>query len=195
MANLFFRNLTFSLILTVVWLAIAMLSKRAGGMLLLGGFWVIWFSIVCWRIEKSFRKATEAEGGHAYNAGQLSSRRTGLMLGVLLAQIVLFALGIYYLEGGEMARKALFLFVGIAGSTSLLIPVSLWHRPADWINSVVGLLLFIGLANWWEVVRNLWPDELLLGPAIGVATFTLSALLIRLALLRAHKRNDIERAD
>ena len=192
MPNLFVRNLGFTLVFTLVWLAIGLLAKRVGGMLLLGGFWVVLFSVVCWRIEVSFRNAIEAKGGHPYSVDQLSSRLTGLMLGVLLAQIVLFTLVVFYMEGGEMAKKALFIFLGIAGSTSLQIPVYMWHRPAKWSNSLVGLLLLLGLYIWWEVVRNQWPDELLLGPAIGLATFTLCGLLIRMALIRGSRRDKAE---
>ena len=182
MVNLFLRNLGFTLVFALVWLII---WRLAGGELLLGGFWVLLFGLVCRRIEVSFRNAVEAKGGHAHSEGHLSSRLTGLMLGVLLAQVVLFALVVFYLDGGEKANKALFTLVGIAGSTSLLIPVFLYSRSKGWIYPLVSLLICAGLFVWWEVVRNLWPDELLLGPAIGMATFALSALLIRFAVHRA----------
>ena len=181
MANLFLRNLGITPIVTVVWLLIALPATAAGGFVLFGGFWVIVFGFVCWRTAGSVRNAID-KGEWRYSTNQLHLRLTGLTLGVLVAQAILLTLGVSYVEGNDIAEPAFFRFLGIAGSTSLLVPVCFWSRPKTWLPSVVAVLIFAGLYVWWEVVRNLWPDELLLGPAIGLATFAFSTLLARPAL-------------
>ncbi len=185
MANLFLRNLGLVLILTVAFLVMLLIAKAAGGFLLIGGDWVIWFGLLCWRIAVSFQDAIETKGSHPYSVGRNSFRLIGLMLGVLLTQVVLSTLVVFYVESREIADRALFTLPGIAGSTSLLIPAHFYFQNKGWQNGVVPLLIFLGLAVWWEVVRNLWPDEVLLGPSIALATFALSSLLIRPALLHA----------
>ena len=181
MASLFLRSLGITAIVAIVWLLIGLPAKAAGGFVLLGGFWVIVFGYVCWRTAESFRSAID-KGEWRYSTNQLHLRVAGLMLGVLAAQLILLTLAVSTVEGIDIAGPAFFRFLGIAGSTSLLVPVCFWSRPKAWLPSVVAVLTFAGLYVWWEVVRNLWPDELLLGPAIGLATFALSTLLARPAL-------------
>ncbi|MCY3605989.1 MAG: hypothetical protein OXH45_09560 [Gammaproteobacteria bacterium] len=167
--------------MTIVMLLTALPAKAAGGFVLLGGFWVIVFGFVCWRTAESIRNAID-KGEGRYSTNQLHLRLAGLTLGVLVTQAILLTLAVSAVEGNNIAGPAFFRFLGIAGSTSLLVPVCFWSRPKAWLPSVVAFLIYAGLIVWWEVVRNLWPDELLLGPAIGLATFVLSTLLARPAL-------------
>ena len=180
MGKLLFRNLRLALILTAVWLIFALSGKALGGMLLIGGDWVIWFVILGWCIAAPVRNGNGAIRSLPYSGSQLSVKFFGLMLGVFLVQIALFTLALFLLWDGELAKKVLLALLGIAGSTSLLIPVHIYFRIVSWTHGVVSLLMWAGLHIWWEVVRNLWPDELFLGPAIGAAAFALSWLLIRL---------------
>ena len=188
MVSLFYRNLGLVLILSLAWLAVGLVGRASGGFLLFGGFWVVWFFPVCWRIAASFRAAEENQG-QRYTLGQLWRRLTGLTLSVLLSQIALFTLAELIVGGNETAVRALLHSIGIAGSTSLLVPVFFWFRPKDWLLLLFSLLLFSGSCVWWEVARNLWPDELFLAPSIGAVTFALSALLAGPALKRELDRN------
>jgi len=181
MANLFLRNLGITSVVTIVVLLIGLPAKAAGGFVLLGGFYAILFGFVCWRTAESVRNALDT-GEWRYSTNQLHLRLTGQTLGVLVALAILLTLEVSYVEGNDIARPAFFRFLGIAGSTSLLVPVCFWSRPKAWLPSLVAVLIFAGLYVWWEVVRNLWPDELILGPAIGLATFAVSTLLARPAL-------------
>ena len=178
MVNLFLRNLGIASVVTIVWLLIALPAKAAGGFTLLGGFWVFVFGFVCWETAVSVRNAID-KGERRYITNQLHLRIASLILGVLAAQAILLTLEVSYVEGKDIAGRAFFRFLGIAGSTSLLVPVCFWSRPKAWLPSVVAVLIFAGLYVWWEVVRNLWPDELFLGPAIGLGTIVLSTLLLR----------------
>lgn len=189
MVSLFFRNLGLVLILSFASLAVGYVGRAWGGFLLFGGFWVVWFFPVCWRIAATFRDAAEQNQGHRYTLGQLWRRLSGLTLSVLLSQIALFTLAVLLVDGNETGVRALLHSIGIAGSTSLIVPVFFWFRPKDWLLSLFSLLLFFGSYVWWEVARNLWPDELFLAPAIGAATFALSALLAGPALKRELDRN------
>ncbi len=175
MVNLLLRNLGITPIITIVWLGFALLT---GGITLLGGFWVLVFGYVCWRLAVSFRSGIDTNVRKRFSTNQLHLRLAGLMLVVLVAQAILLTLAVSYVEGNELARAALPRFIGIAGSTSLLVPVFFLFRLHGGLQSLVFLLTFAGLYVWWEVVRNLWPDELLLGPAIGLATFVLSTILL-----------------
>lgn len=196
MVQLYIRNLRLALVVCVVYGGLAFLGKSAGGFLLFGGFWVILFGIVCWRTVESFGDAIEADSNPGFNIDLLLLKLTGLLLSVMLVQIVLYTLGVLFLDGDEFARKALFFFIGVAGSTTILVPAYFWFRSHRWLQPVVAVLLFAGLIVWWEVVRNLWPDELFLGPVIGLVTFALSALLLRWALkLRAPNRTTQQAMD
>ena len=188
MGQLYFQNLRLALILCVVYVALALLAKSSGGFLLFGGFWVVFFGSVCWRTAVTFGVAIGANCRHRSNIDLVLMKLIGLLFGVMLAQIVLNTLGVFFLDGNEVAIKALFFFVGVTGSTSLLVPVYFWFRSHDWLQSVVALLLSAGLYFWWEVFRNLWPDKLLMGSVIGMSTFTLSMLLTRPALDREYNR-------
>ena len=176
MVNLFWRNLRRTSAITIVWWAFALL---AGGITLLGGFWVLVYGFVCWRIAVSFRGAIEKGARNRYTTNQLHLRLTGLTLAVLVAQVILLTLAVSYVEGNEIARPAFLKFIGIAGTASLLVPVYFWFPSRGGLQSLVSFLVFAGFIVWWEVVRNLWPDELLLGPAIGLASFLLSVFLLR----------------
>lgn len=175
MVNLLLRNLGITPIITIVWLGFALLT---GGITLLGGFWVLVFGYVCWRLAVSFRSGIDTNVRKRFSTNQLHLRLAGLMLVVLVAQAILLTLAVSYVEGNELARAALPRFIGIAGSTSLLVPVFFLFRLHGGLQSLFCLLTFAGLYVWWEVVRNLWPDELLLGPAIGLATFVFSTILL-----------------
>ena len=176
MVDLFWRNLGITPVITIVWWAFALL---AGGMVLFGGFWVLVYGYVCWRTAESFRDAIVRDERNRYSTNQLHLRLAGLTLAVLVAQVILITLAVSYVEGNEIAVPALLRFVGIAGSTSLLVPVCFWFRRRGGLQSLIAFLVFAGLYVWWEGVRNLWPDELLLGPAIGLAAFLLSTFLLR----------------
>ena len=179
MVNLFLRNLGLTAIITIVFLLIALPARAVGGFVLLGGSWVLVFGFVCWRIAVSFRGMIDTNERNRLSTNRLHLGLAGLMLGVLVAQAILLTLGVSYAEGNDIAGPALLRFLGFAGSTSLLVPAVLLFRNQDGLRSLVSFLIMAGFFVWWEVVRNLWPDEMLLGPAIGLPAFALSTLLLR----------------
>lgn len=184
MLQLFVRNLGFALVLWIAFFALSFLGKSAGGFLLFGGFWVLLFGCVCWRTVATFGKAIEANRDHHSNIYLLQLQLMGQLLGVLLAQIVLYTLGVYFLDGYEVARKALFFFIGVGGSTCLLAPAYFWFGSHRWLQPVIALFLLAGLYVWWEVARNLWSDKLFMDTLTGMCTFTMSMLLALPALDR-----------
>lgn len=189
MVNLLFRNLGLTAIVTMVWLVTALPFMSGDSFILFGGFWVLVFGFVCWRIAMSMGSMIETNERSRYSANQLHLRLAGLMLAVLAVQVVLLTLAVSFVEGNEIAGKALLFLIGSAGSTSLAVPLFLWFRSRVGPQRLAAFLLFAGLYVWWEVVRNLWPDELFLAPAIGAATFALGALLAGPALKRELDRN------
>lgn len=189
MVDLLFRNLGLTAIVTMVWLVTALPFMSGDSFILFGGFWVLVFGFVCWRIAVSMGSMIEPNERSRYSANQLHLRLAALMLSVLAVQVVLLTLAVSFVEGNEIAGKSLLFLIGSAGSSSLFVPVHFWFRSRVGLERLASFLLFAGLYVWWEVVRNLWPDELLLGPLIGLATFTLSALLAGPALKRELDRN------
>lgn len=189
MVDLLFRNLGLTAIVTMVWLVIAFPAIFGDAFILFGGFWVLVFGFVCRRIAEAMGSMVERGERSRHSANQLHLRLAGLMLAVLAVQVVLFTLAVSFVEGNEIAGKALLFLIGSAGSSSLFVPLFLWFRSRVGLQRLAAFLLFVGLFVWWEVVRNLWPDELFLAPAIGAATFALSALLAGPALKRELDRN------
>lgn len=189
MFDLLFRNLGLTAIITMVWLVAALPSMFGDSFILFGGFWVLVFGFVCWRIAESMGSMVESDERSRYSVNQLHLRLAGLMLAVLAVQVVLLTLAVSFVEGNEIAGKALLFLIGSAGSSSLFVPLFLWFRSRVGLQRLAAFLLFAGLYVWWEVARNLWPDELFLAPAIGAATFALSALLAGPALKRELDRN------
>lgn len=182
MVNLLFRNLGLTAIVTMVWLVTALAFMSGDSFILFGGFWVLVFGFVCWRIAVSMGSMVETDERSRYSANQLHLRLAGLMLAVLAVQVVLLTLAVSFVEGNEIAGKALLFLIGSAGSTSLAVPLFLWFRSKFRLQRLAAFLLFAGLFVWWEVARNLWPDELFLAPVIGLVTFAISALLLRWTL-------------
>lgn len=190
MARLLFRNLGLALIVWIIWLVLSLPAKFSSAFLVFGGFWVVWFGSVSWRTVATFGDAIEADRSHRPNVELWFLKLILLLLGVMLAQVFLYTLGVFFLEGDEAAGKALFFFLGVVGSTTLLVPAYFWFRSHRWLQPVVAVLVFAGLIVWWEVLWNLRVQGDFRGSAtMGITTFALSLMLARPAFAREFNRD------
>ena len=148
-------------------------------------WWSLLLAIFGWAMIHPIARALRAIRTVPCSTDRLGSAVVALALGSLLIQVGLLTISIYLIADTETAERCMPLLVGIAGTSSLIIPYILYLGTDSQQSSYPIGLFFIFFPLMWGTQARIWSDWVPWSPIIGAITLAISMLLILRALAKA----------